>query len=301
MPEKASFQLFSEVMADAAQKTGEAIVLVDARRRHPSSGVAFANDLVLTADHTIEREEDINVQLPNGSQVLAKVAGRDPGSDLAVLRLAQSLASPAQPAQGEGRIGQLVLALARPTPDGLQASLGVISAVGGRVRTGRGGLLERYLRSDAAPLPGFSGGALIDADGLILGINTSGFGGGMLLTVPAPVAWQTADILAKQGRIRRGYLGVRSQPVDLPAAARTTLGHEQTSGLLLVGVDEGGPAARSGLMMGDILVAIRNAPIQDPDDLLFELAGLAGQTEAMQVIRAGQVLTLNVAVGERPA
>ncbi len=300
MPEQASFQIISDSMADAAERAGAAVVLVNARHRHPSSGVAIASDLILTADHTVEREEEISVMLPGGETLPARLAGRDPGSDLCALRLDQALLSPAQPAPKEGRVGQLVLALARPSPAGLQASLGVIGAVGGPVRTGRGGLLERYLRSDAAPLPGFSGGALINGAGQVLGINSSGFGGGLLLTIPAPVAWQTGDILAKHGRIQRGYLGVRSQPVELPAALRSALNREQTSGLLLVGVDEGAPAASAGLMVGDILVAIQETPIQDSDDLLFKLAGLAGQSVPMQVIRAGQVTTFNVRVGERP-
>jgi len=225
----------SEAMAEAVATAGRSTVLVNARRRFPASGVSFAPDLVLTADHVIEREDDITVGLPDGKEMSASLAGRDPGSDLAVLRLSQSLTAPAEPVLGEGRVGQLAIALGRPSPEGIQASLGIISAIGGPVRTGRGGLLERYLTTDATPYPGFSGGPLIDARGRVLGINTSGLVRGTSLAIPASLAWQTGEMLVKHGHIRRGYLGIRSQPVELPVVAQKALSrqHEQAGSVRL--------------------------------------------------------------------
>jgi len=290
----------SESMANAVEKAGAATVLVDGRRRMPASGIAFAADLVLTADHVIEREEDIPVGLPDGSQLAARLAGRDPGSDLAVLRLPSAVAAVAETAPQEARIGQLVLALGRPTPEGIQASLGVISAVGGPVRTGRGGLLERYLRTDAIPYPGFSGGPLVDTAGRVVGLNTSGLARGASLAIPAGLAWQIAESLARHGSVRRGYLGVRSQPVAIPAAQQKALGRQQASGLLLVSVEENSPAEAGGLMVGDILTGLAGQPLTDPDELLARLTGeVVGPATPVEILRGGQPTLITVTIGER--
>ena len=166
----------SNAFAAVVETAGKSTVLVNARRRLPATGIAYAADLVLTADHAVERDEDLSVTQFDGSEIPAKLAGRDPGNDLALLRLERPAIFPASPAE-DAKIGQLVLALGRPSTDGIEASLGVVSAVGGPIRTPRG-LIERYLRSDMTMYPGFSGGPLIDAEGRVVGVNTS-FGRGM--------------------------------------------------------------------------------------------------------------------------
>ncbi len=290
----------SDSMAAAVEKAGAATVLVDGRRRLPSSGIAFTSDSILTANHALEREEDIPVILPDGARLVARLAGRDPGSDLAVLRLEKPSAAVAERVSGEARIGQLALALGRPSPEGIQASLGVVSAIGGPLRTGRGGLLEQYIRTDAIPYPGFSGGPLVDSAGRVLGMNTSGLVRGASLAIPAGLAWQIAESLAKHGSVRRGYLGVRSQPVELPSAQKQALGRQQETGLLLVGVEPGSPAEAGGLMVGDILTGIAGAPVSDPDELLARLVGeLVGKPTAVEVLRGGQLATVTVTIGER--
>ncbi len=290
----------SEAMAEAVEKAGAATVTVDARRRMPASGIVFRSNLVLTADHVVEREDDIRIVLPNGSKVGARLAGRDPGSDLALLHTDGDGLAVAEAASQTARIGQLVLALGRPSDEGIQASLGVVSAVGGPVRTGRGGLLEHYLRTDTIPYPGFSGGPLISTSGQVLGLNTSGLARGASLTIPVPFAWQVAESLAQHGSVRRGYLGIRSQPVALPVAQRQALGREQSTGLLLVGVEDNSPAALAGLLVGDILVALAGDPITNPDELLTKLVGaLVGQPTTLQVLRGGQPQTITVTIGER--
>jgi len=291
---------FSNAMADAVAKAGSATVMVDARRRLPASGIIFQPDLILTADHVVEREEDLRIVLPDGSQHNASLVGRDSGTDLAVLRMDKPAPQTAEPAQGEARIGQLALALGRPSSDGIQASLGVVSAIGGPVRTGRGGLLENYLRTDTIPYPGFSGGPLVDASGSVLGLNTSGLSRGMSLTIPVSLAWNVAQSLAEHGSVRRGYLGIRSQPVDIQATQQQSLGRQQAHGLLIVWVEDGSPASKGGLLVGDILVAINGQALNDPDELLASLVGkLVGQPAAVEVLRGGQPQTLTVTVGER--
>jgi S1-C subfamily serine protease len=290
----------SEAMAGAVAKAGASTLLVDARRRMPASGIAYTADLVLTASHVVEREDDISVMFPDGNRAPATFAGRDPGSDLALLRLAGGGLLQAEQAAQPARVGQLALALGRPSADGIQASLGVVSAVGGPVRTHRGGLLEQYLRTDTVPYPGFSGGPLVDASGKVLGINTSGLAPGMALTIPASSAWQIAESLARHGQVRRGYLGIRSQPVSLPAAQRQALGREQENGLLIVGVEEEGPASQGGLIVGDILVGLAGQPVLDPDQLLAMLVGsLVGQSTKVEILRGGQPQTITVKIGER--
>jgi len=288
----------STAMADAAEKASLSTVLVDARRRMPASGIAFAGDLILTAHHVVEREEAIKITLADGSEVPASLAGRDPGSDLAVLKLERAAAAPAEAAVGV-KIGQLVLALGRPSRDGFEASLGVISAVGGPVRTPHGSL-EKYIRTDAILYPGFSGGPLVNAEGKVAGLNTSGFGPGAVLTIPAEIAWKIGAQLAEHGSITRGYLGIRSQPVEIPPAALKTLAREQKVGLLIISVESGSPADVGGLIVGDILVGFDGQPVADHEDLFARLTGdVVGKSTAVEVLRGGQPSVLQVKTGVR--
>jgi S1-C subfamily serine protease len=290
----------SDALADAAEKAGKATVLVNARRRLPASGIVYATDRVLTADHIVEREDDIKVMLANGVEISAKVAGRDAGSDLAVLKLERAVNDVAEVTKTPARLGQIALVLGRPTPDGIEASLGTVSAIGGPIRTGRGGMLERYIRTDSISYPGFSGGPLVAADGTVLGINTSGLTNGAAITIPADVAWKIADALVKDGRIKRGYLGIRSQPVEIPDGVQKSLKREQATGLLIVGVENNSPASRGGLMVGDILVGVAGVPVNHHDELFARLNGeVAGKSTPIEILRGGQPQTLNVPVGER--
>mgnify|MGYP001228178775 CR=1 FL=1 len=290
----------SEGWTSAAERAATYTVLVDARKRLPGSGLAYSSNLILTADHVVEREENIRILLPDGSVQAASLAGRDPANDLALLRLEEAVLTPAITAESEGKIGQPALTVARPDPDGIQVGWALISAIGGPVRTMRGGLLRRFFRLDATPYPGFSGGGLVDLNGRLLGINTSGLAGGTFLSIPVAVAWEIGNVLARHGRIRRGYLGIRSQPVEIPSALQQALNRTQERGLLLVGVEEGTPAAEAGLMVGDILAAINTRPLNDPEDLVSVLsADVVGSTVTLELLRGGQRLEKQVTVGER--
>lgn len=292
--------VLSDAMANAVEKAAASTVLVNGRRRFPASGIAYASDLILTASHVVEREDEIPLILPDGSEHTGDLLGRDPGSDLAVLRFGSSKASLAEPASDEARIGQLVLALGRPTPDGVQASLGVVSAIAGPVHTRRGGLLERHIRTDAIPYPGFSGGPLVDSSGKVLGLNTSGLTRGASLAIPSGLAWQIAESLIEHGSVRRGYLGIRSQPVEIPQIQQEALGRQQATGLLLVGIEAKSPAADAGLMVGDILTGFAGESVSDPDELFVSLAGgLVGSPTSLEILRAGQLQEVTVTIGER--
>ena len=290
---------FSNGLTAAVEKAGTSTILVDARKRYPASGIALAEDLVLTADHVVTREDGIKVVLADGKSLDATIAGRDPGSDLAVLRLPEKVLTPAKTSEAV-KVGQLVLALGRPNSAGIQASWGIVTAISGPTRTFRGGMLDEFLQSETTPYPGFSGGPLINSDGEVLGLNTSGLTRGSSLTIPVKVAWRTGDALAKHGSVKRGYLGVRTQPVELPEAGRQALKREQSQGLLVLWLEEGGPAETGGLLVGDILVAISGQPVGDADDLFSALSGdTVGKSIAVEVLRGGRPETVALTAGER--
>ena len=289
----------SEGMADAVEKIGLSVVQVNGRRRRSASGVVYAPTRVLTASHVVEREEDLSVGTGEGRTVEARLIGRDPSNDLAVLEVPElGDGTVAEPAAGGVRVGQISLAVARPSREGIRASFGVISSVGGPLRTGRGARLERYVQTDATPYPGFSGGPLINAEGDVLGITTLGFARGVALAVPADVAWDVAGTLAERGSVKRGYLGILSQPVRLPTAQR--MGLEAGGGLLVVGVDEDSPAGKGGVLVGDILVSLDATTVADTEELLALLTGdKVGREVPVGVVRGGEQKTLRVTVGER--
>lgn len=288
----------SNSLADVVQTAGASIVMVDARPRFPSSGVVTKAGFVLTASHTVQ-EDEIKVTLPEGDELTAELLGRDPHSDLALLKLSASKGAAATTKENP-QVGQLALALGRPSAEGLQASLGIVSAVGGPLRSHFGGLLEGYLRTDAIPYPGFSGGPLVDAEGHVLGINTSGLGMGASLTIPAKLAWKIAAAIEKDGGVKRGYLGVRSQLVELPAKGQSELKREQSSGLLVMGVENASPAAAGGLIVGDIIVGFSGQPVADHDELLIQLnSGLVGKAVDLELLRGGKPLAVKVTITEQ--
>jgi len=291
---------FSNGLTAAIESAAAYTVLVDARRRYPASGIAYAGDLVLTADHVVTREEDISVTGPDGKAVNATIAGRDPGSDLAVLRLAEKTLTAAKVADALPKVGALVLAVGRPSKAGMQASWGIVTAIGGPARTGRGGLLDEYIQTETVSYPGFSGGPLINTEGQVLGLNTSGLTHGTALTIPFKGAWRIADALAKHGSVKRGYLGVRTQTVGLPEAGQKALKRTQEQGLLVLWLEEGGPAEKAGLLVGDILVGIGGQQLSDPDDLFSALHGdTVGKPIGVEILRGGKPETINVTVAER--
>jgi serine protease DegQ len=289
----------SDGMADAVERVATSVVRVNGRRRRSGSGVVFAQNKVLTASHVLERDEDLSVETVGGRTLTARFAGRDHSTDLAVLDVEGLDIDPAAPAEGEARVGQISLAVgSHSRSEGPRATLGVVSAVGGPVRTRRGPRLERYIQTDATPYPGFSGGPLIDVRGNVLGILVSGWGRGAAFAIPADLAWRTAGTLSERGSVKRGYLGILSQPVRLPDGQR--LGLSQRGGLLVVGVEDGSPAGRGGLIVGDILATLDGQPVEDTDDLLVLLAGdRVGRPVPVGVVRGGELAEIEITVGER--
>ncbi len=295
-----SISEFSKGLTEAVEKGSTATVLVDTRNRFPASGIAFAPDLVLTADHVVTRDDNLSIVTPDGKDIGVTLVGRDPGTDMALLRVPSAALAPGKNATTPAKVGQLVLALGRPSRAGIQVSWGVVTAIGGPTRTGRGGLLDAFIQSETTPYPGFSGGPLINTDGEVIGLNTSGLTRGGALTIPVSLAWRTAEALAKFGAVRRGYLGVRTQSVELPEGTRMSIPSKQERGLLVMWMEDKGPAAQAGMLIGDILVNVGGSAVGDPDDLFALLTSeRVGKPVQVEVVRGGKLQPLNVTVGER--
>ena len=293
----------SNDLAAAVDTVGRSVVAIHARRRIPASGVVWQPGVVVAAHHTIQREDDITLTLHDGTSVSATLAGRDPSTDLAVLRMADASggATPAvAPATDAPRVGQLVLALGRPGAS-VTASLGIVSAVGGEWRTWQGGTIDRFVRLDLSVYDGFSGGPLVEAGGRVAGINTSGLARATALTIPAATVSRVAGQLLARGHVARGWLGIATQPVRLPPALQRSLGSEAEAGLVVVNVEPDSPADRGGVLIGDVLLALDDRAVSDPGDVLAALGGdRIGQPIALRVARGGKAERLTVTVGERP-
>lgn len=289
----------SNALAAAVETAGPSIVRVEARRRLPASGIIWSADgIIVTAHHIVEEDENIGIGLADGRTVSASLVGRDPATDVAVLRAqANGLTPPSWVGAETLKVGHLALALGRPG-EGVMATLGIVSALSKEWRTPAGGQLDYYLQTDALMYPGFSGGPAVDAAGGFLGFNTSAMLRGITMTVPAGTLRRMVPVLLAHGRMRRGYLGVTAQPVRLPAGLAGQLNQE--TGLLLGSVEPGGPAERSGLFMGDTIVALDGQPVRHLDDLLALLGGdRVGQSVPVRIIRGGQVSEARVVIGEQ--
>jgi S1-C subfamily serine protease len=293
--------ILSSQLADAVQAAAAWTVRVHARRGPAASGIVVAPDRVLTADHVIEpaREGDIRLGLPDGGELKATLVGRDPATDLAVLRVGDTQLTPAAASIVQPRVGSLALLVARPD-GGLAASLALVSGLGGPARTRRGGILERFIQVDAVMYPGFSGGPLVDPAGAVLGMSTSGLAfGGPSIAIPWDLAPRLSQMIVEHGRVRRGYLGIGSQPVALSSGARE-LAAGQERGLLVVHVAENGPAAQAGFLQGDILVRLDGGAIANADDLQSLLGpDRVGATLRASVVRGSELRELSVTVGAR--
>ncbi len=291
----------SNALADAVETAGKGVVRVEARRRLPASGIVWSADgVIVTAHHVVERDDNITVGLPDGSTTSAKLAGRDPSTDLAVLRTESKGLTVAPQANYEDlRVGHMVLAVGRPG-DNVLSTLGIVSALGEDWHSPAGGQMERYVQTDVTMYPGFSGGPLIDVAGRVIGLNTSGPMRGISLTVAVPTLQRVIDALLIHGRVKQGYLGVGVQPVRLPASLSQMLGGQET-GLLVASVEPDSPAEKGGLLLGDTLVALEGQPLRHMDDLLGGLSGSRiGKAATIRIIRGGQVQEVKVTVGERP-
>ena len=302
----------SRQLSAAVERVSPSIVALDARPRVRTSGVLWRDGVIVSTNHTVRRDEEITVTLHGGRELKATLAGRDAGTDLAVLRLedeggdvkqATTNAPAPVAAASELKVGNLVLAVGRAVPErGVAASFGIVGHLGDKWRTWRGGEIDRLVRPDVSIFIGFSGGALIDAEGRLIGINTTGLARGAGLTIPAATVDRVVDQLLAHGRIARPYLGVGMQPIALPEKLRERFQLPQATGLMLLSVDVDAPADRAGITIGDILLALDDVNVADTDEVQTALGGKeVGAVVKAKMLRGGEVKELEITLGERPA
>jgi len=281
----------SNEIAAAVAKAAPNVVAVHARPRFSSSGVFWRPGVIVTAEHTIRREEEITVTLHDGRTVPATLAGTDPGTDIAVLRIDDATQTPSVTTTAPAP-GTLALTIGRSEDSGPNATLGIISASSGEWRTWRGGRLDHYLRLDLTLYPGSDGGAVIDTAGQTIGIATSALSRIAGLAIPSVTLDRVVDEILARGHVTRGYLGVGLQPVELP---------DHQKGLIVLSLEPTGPAAKAGILVGDILVQLGGKPVHDTDDIQLALEGHSvGQNIPVDIFRGGEPRQLAITIGERP-
>ena len=288
----------SNELAAAVEQAAGSVVAVNARPRLPSTGVHWRPGIIVTADHTVRSVEDLTVSDREGRTMAATLVGRDPGTDLAVLRIQDTdLATAGLGNSDSLKVGHIVLAVGY----GPRASWGIVSAVGGRWRTRRGGEIDQLLRLDLTLYPGFSGGPLVDALGQVVGINTSGLSQRLELAIPASTVTRVADELIEKDHVTRAFLGVGLQPVSLPETARRALAGAPEIGMIVVRVQPEGPAAQAGLLLGDVLVSLDGIHVASTEAVLDAVAARrVGATVSATILRAGTPTDVNITLGERP-
>ena len=292
----------SSQLAGAVEAAAKSVVAIHARRRIPSSGIVWREGVIVSASHTVRRDGEVVVTLPTGESTTATIAGRDPATDLVALKVPGAKSHVATKADTEsGRVGSLVLAVGRPGR-GATASFGVISAVGEGWRTWQGARIDQVLRLDLAIQDGFSGGALVNSLGGVIGVNNSALARGAALALPTAAVDRVLDELLEHGHVRRAFVGVAVHPVTLGASVvkQHQLPHE--TALVVMSVAEGAPAETAGVMVGDVLVAANGESLRRTTDLLDALSrAKVGAPLELRRLRGAELQTVTVIPAYRGA
>lgn len=298
----ATWQEFSKEISQAVAEAGKSIVAVDGRSGHTSSGIVWRADSILTAAHTIRHEGNIGVSVGGGKSLQARLAGRDRGTDIAVLKLEKEIEAP--PAQlgstASLSVGELTVAVARTRRGNIVASAGIISGLMGEWHVGRT-RIDQFIRPDLNLYPGFSGGALLGSGGTVLGLNTSGLLRGKSITIPSSTLTRIAEEIAAKGHVAQPYIGLAMQPVQIPESLQKKAGVNAAAGLLVMHVESGGPADSGGVLLGDILIDMDGRSFDDLEDL-HEALGQKGPGQDVQttLLRGGQKFQIAIRIGTRP-
>jgi S1-C subfamily serine protease len=296
-----TLETISNEFASAAEKVGGSVVAIHARRWVPTSGIEWKKGVVVTVHHGVQRDEDIKVLLGSDRAVSAKLVGRDPSTDIAVLKIEEG--SSGAPQLGDStsiRLGHLVLALGRTRRGDLVASSGIVGGISGEWRNRRGGNLDQHIRLDLALYPGFSGGPLLNARGEVVGMNTRGLAHGRAVTVPVATVNRVVEELLNKGHIARPYLGIAMQPVEVPNNLRSKLPAGTQIGLLITHVENGAPAEKAGVLLGDVVFEVGGKLVEHVDAIQDSLvAAKVGDVLQVRVIRAGENTPVSITLGER--
>jgi len=290
---------FSNQLADIAAAAAPSVVQVQGKRWRTASGVVYAPGAVVTTIKALGREDGLRLRASDGDALDAELVAWDPATGLAVLKAAGLEAAPIAVAKRPARVGHVALALARSWSNNLTVSAGIVSVIGGPLRTGRRHAIDQVIRTTAPMHDGFAGGAFLDTTGALIGITTASTIRGLGVVIPSDIAWKTARGLLEHGRVKSGYIGIAGQRVELPEGQRA---EGRNEALLVIGVTADGPAARAGVMVGDVIVSFDGQAVTSPDDLLDLLVGeRVGKAAAVGILRGGAARTITVTVGERGA
>lgn len=293
----------SNELAEVSATAGKSVVAIQGTR-HASSGIVIAKDAVVAASHAVRRDDEITVITTPGQKLSARVTGRDPGTDLVVLRLQEPIGAPPirWASTSNLRVGELVLALARTRRGHVVASSGILSGlINGPMRTWRGGEIDQFIRPDLTLYPGFSGGALVNSQREFLGMNTAGLHRSGI-TVPSSTVQRVAAELLEKGGIQRPYLGLAMQAAPLPESLRSRLNLTASEGLLVVHVEPGSPADKAGILLGDVLITLAGKPAADIDSVQDILRShKPNDSIEASVIRGGASTTITLRLEARAA
>jgi S1-C subfamily serine protease len=307
MPQDSSisnvWRALSDDFANAISRASASVVTVHARRRIPSSGVHWRTGIVVTADHTVERDEEITITLPDGRNVPATLVGRDSSTDIAILKIdAGNLAVADKSDAATLKTGNLILAAGRTNEGAVRASSALVGVTGPALRTWQGGQLDLTVRLDRRLHPNLSGGPALDELGRVYGINTSGLSRLASLVIPASTVDRVSTELETKGHIGRAYLGVGMQPVRLSAKLQDALKISNEIGVMVASVESDGPAEKAGAMLGDVLVALDGKPLSGLRSVQSFLIGAqVGNRVKASIIRGGALIEVVIMIGERPA
>ncbi|HZE26472.1 MAG TPA: S1C family serine protease [Terriglobales bacterium] len=294
-------ETLSNEFAAGAEAVGGSVVAIYGRRWMPSSGIQWREGVIVTANHTIRREEDITVLSEGGKSIKANLAGRDPSTDLAVLKVPEGAGFSLPQFAGDVKLGHFVLALGRSRGSSLVASAGIVGGLSGEWQPRRGGRLDQHIRLDLELYPGFSGGPLVNAQGKVVGINTRGLARGRGVTIPNATVNRVVDELLEKGHIARPYLGLAMQPVTVPETLRAKLASSVNSALLVVHVEASGPAEKAGVQLGDLVVELHGKQVEDTGDIQDLLSfAKVGDTVGATILRSGAPVKLSVKLEDRP-
>jgi S1-C subfamily serine protease len=294
-----SLEAISDRIADLCDRIAPRLVAIHGPRRRSSSGFIWRPGLVLTAEEALETDEDILITRPDGSQVPASLVGRDPSTDIALLRTEEQPIADAPFAGTSGlRVGHLVLAAGRQ-PEGVCAALGIVALAGGSWRSLRGGHIDRRLHLDLKLDARSQGGAALDINGQILGMTVLG-PGGRVLVIPSETIERVAPQLLAHGRIARGYLGLGLQPVRIDQTIADAAGLAEPKGLIVISVDPSGPGQRAGIKQGDMLIRWNTDSLHSVRRVYTFLGPESvGQSITLGMLRAGKQISLTIEIAER--
>ena len=289
---------FSNALAARAQAAKDAVVAIRLSHGRHLTGMVWRSDVVVASEQSLPRRDEFELVAAGGAVVTAKVAGRDPATNIAVLRLAGSMTSPAITA-GEARTGAVVLAIGSDGSGGASARLGLVNLAGPEWHSSHGGLIDRRLVLDVRLGRREEGGPVLDAAGRCLGMSTFG-PRGQVIAIPTATIERIVPLLLKDGGIARGWLGVALQAVAVPDALRETA--EQSSGLMVMSVVEGGPAAQAGIVAGDIILSVDGTSTHRFRNIARHFgADSIGRKTDVRLIRSGAVITVQTTIAERKA